>query len=197
VAIAAGFLVAAVVLYPTFIESRLNITAGSNSATAYALQAQSDAGRLAALLAGPQLFLTSPVFGIGLGHYSALSAQFTGPGLSLEAHNWYISVLAEEGTAGIVMWALLLVALVIALRSRPRLPQSIGFGVLGAYAVGSLFLEAPTSFQTSAVPILAIVAALAADWTTPSAAMEPATSLDRKRPLHAVSDAVTRSRLGS
>ena len=164
--VVAGLLVAGVVLFPIFVDWRLTVTNGSASANSYALLAQSDEDRLSAGLAGPQLFLTSPLFGIGWGHYSFMSAQFAGPGLSFVPHNWYISVLAEEGTVGIVLWLLLLVALVIALRSRPRFPRAIGFGVLGAYAVGSLFLEAPTSFQTSALPILVIVAALTGDWTT-------------------------------
>jgi O-antigen ligase len=96
-----------------------------------------------------------------------MAAQFAGPGLSLAAHNWYVSVLAEGGIVGIVMWLLLLGSLAIALRSRPTFPRSMGFGVLGAYAVGSLFLEAPASFQTSALAILVIVAAMTSDWPAP------------------------------
>jgi O-antigen ligase len=174
--IVAGLLVAAVVLFPIFVDWRITTTLGSASAGTYADQAQSDAARGAAVLAGPQLFLTAPLFGIGWGHYSAMSAQFAGPGVSLGAHNWYISVLAEEGTVGIVIWILLLGALVIALRSRPTFPRSIGFGVLGTYAVGSLFLEAPTSFQTSALAILVIVAAMTSDWPAPLGAGRPPAS---------------------
>ena len=165
--VAAGLLITTLVLYPIFVDWRLSTTAGSTSGNAYAALAESTEGRLSAVLAGPQLFLTSPIFGIGWGYYSTMSAEAAGPGVSLAAHNWYINVLAEEGTVGIVLWTLLLVALVMALRSRPRLPRAIGFGVLGAYVVGSLFLEPPTSFQTSALPILVIVAALVGDWTTP------------------------------
>jgi O-antigen ligase len=174
VGIAAGLLVAGVVLFPIFLDWRLSITDGSDSAASYSALAQSDAGRQGAVLAGPQLFLTSPLFGIGWGHYSEMSVQFTGPGNSIVAHNWYMSVLAEQGTVGIVLTTMLLVALVAALRTRPRFPRSVGFGALGAYAVGSLFLEAPTTFETSVLPILVIVAALASDWTTPPPAARPA-----------------------
>lgn len=182
VAIGAGFLVAAVVLFPFFVDWRLSATAGSASTASYAALAQSDSGRLGALLAGPQLFLTSPIFGIGWGHYSSMSAQFAGPGLSLVAHNWYVSVLAEEGLVGIVLWILLLITVVLRLRSRPRFARSIGFGVLGAYAVGNLFLEAPTSFQTSAFPILVIVAALTSDWADPLGSGSPPTGEDPVAP---------------
>jgi len=171
--IAVGLLAAAIVLFPLFVQWRLNTTFGASSADAYATLAQSDAGRLSAILAGPQLFLTSPVFGVGWGQYSFMSAKFAGPGVDLAAHNWYINVLAEGGTVGIVLWILLLVAVAMALRSRPTFPRSTGFGVLGAYVAGSLFLEPPTSFQTSALPILVIVAALVSDWTAPSEAGRP------------------------
>ncbi len=165
--IAAGLLAAGGVLFPIFLDWRLSITDGSDSAAAYSALAHSDAGREGAALAGPQLFLTSPLFGIGWGQYSEASAQFTGPGQHIVAHNWYISVLAEQGMVGIVLTTMLLVALVAALRTRPRFPRSVGFGALGAYAVGMVFLEAPTTFETSVLPILVIVAALAGDWTTP------------------------------
>ena len=165
--VAGGLVVAAVVLFPLFLDWRLSISAAAGSVDASAALAESDSGRFGALIAGPQLFLTSPLFGIGWGHYSSMSAQFAGPGISLVAHNWYVGVLAEEGLVGVAIWALLLIALVNALRTRPTFPRSMGLGVLGAYAVGSLFLEAPTSFQTSAFPILVIVAALVSDWTAP------------------------------
>jgi len=162
VGIVAGLLAAGLILFPIFVDWRLSIQASSTSALT-----QSDAGREGALLAGPQLFMTSPLFGIGWGHYLDMSAEFTGPGNSINAHNWYVSVLAEQGTVGIVLTTMLLVALVAALRTRPRFPRSVGFGALGAYAVGSLYIEAPTSFQTSVLAILVIVAALVSDWTTP------------------------------
>jgi O-antigen ligase len=112
-----------------------------------------------------------------------MSAQFTGPGNSIVAHNWYLIVLAEQGTVGIVLTTLLLVALVAALRTRPRFPRSVGFGALGAYAVGALYLEAPTSFETSVLPILVIVAALASDWTTPPRAGRPPADEEVPAPL--------------
>lgn len=166
--VAVGLVLAAAVLFPIFVQWRLATTDGG--AGSAATLAQSDDGRLAAILAGPELFLTDPLFGVGWGHYSSMSSQFAGPGVSLAAHNWYANLLAEGGIVGIVIWIMLLGALVVALRSRPKFPRSMGFGVLGTYVVGSLFLEPPTSFQTSALAILVIVAAIASDWPSSLAA---------------------------
>jgi O-antigen ligase len=127
--------------------------------------------------------LTSPLFGIGWGHYASMSSQFAGPEISLVAHNWFVSVLAEEGAVGVALTVLLLVTLVTALRSLPKSPRSIGFAVLGAYVVGSQYLEAPTTFETSVLPILVIVAALASDWTTPPRAGRPPADEEVPAPL--------------
>ena len=162
-AIVAG-LVGALVVYPAFVEWRLVSLTGSASAAAFEATAQSDAGRLAGVLAGLPLFLSSPIVGVGFGNYQALSVQIAGNQTAIAAHNWYTNVLAEQGTVGIVLWFLLLLALVAQLRTLSSQPRSVGFAVFSAFAVACLFLEAPTSFQTVALPSLFLVAALAADW---------------------------------
>jgi hypothetical protein len=169
--VAIGLLVA-VVVYPLFVEWRLSYTNGYASTNALAILAESDQGRLGAILAGPMLFLSSPLFGIGWGHYSFGSAQISGSGIPIAAHNWYVNTLAEEGAVGITLWMLLLVALAFGLRSRPSPAREIGFAALGAFAVGSLFLEPPTSFQVCGLPIVIVVAALVSNWS-PAARSEP------------------------
>jgi len=169
IVIASGLLVGALVLFPILIQWRLSTLYGSSSGDAYAALLQSDEGRLSAALVGPQLFLSSPLFGIGP-RYAEAAGQITGTPVA--AHNWYINVLAEDGVVGIAIWSLFLGALVVALRSRSGLPRSIGFGVLGAYTVGSIFLEPPPSFQTSALPILVLVAAVTSDWASRRSAGE-------------------------
>ena len=160
-----GALVLVIVGYPLFVELRLTTETGSASAAAAAELAASDAGRLSAVLAGPALFATSPIFGIGFGQYKYMSALVTDQGAGLVAHNWYGTVLAEMGLLGIALWILMLVAVARWLRLRPPHPRLIGFAMLGAVVVGCLFLEPPTSFQTSIVPTLVLTAALVADWT--------------------------------
>jgi hypothetical protein len=161
-------IVLVVVIYPAFVDWRLGYTNGSATAATYQIIAQSDDSRLQGVLAGPILFLSSPLFGVGWGQYSFLSAQAAGLPTGIAAHNWYVEILAELGTVGVVLWTLLLVTVVAKLWHRPPAARLVGLGVLATYAIGSMFTEPPASFQTSTLAIIVIVAAFVGDWT-PSA----------------------------
>jgi O-antigen ligase len=147
-------------LYPRFLEWRL----GSTSPTEIAALNASDSGRLDAVLAGPQLFLSSPLFGVGFGQYSVTSARFTEGHIAIGSHNWYMNVLAEQGVVGAVLWALLLVTVALHLRTRVASARLVGIGVLATFAAGSMFTNQPSSLQTSILPLLVIVATMAATW---------------------------------
>ena len=161
----AGALVLVFVGYPLVVDWRLTAEAGSASSAAAAQLAASDEGRLGAILAGPALFATSPIFGIGFGQYKYASALVTDQGAGLVAHNWYGTVLAEQGLLGIALWVLVLVAVALWLRTRPSRPRSVGLAMLGVVTVGCLFLEPPTSFQTSVLPAIVLTGALVGDWS--------------------------------
>lgn len=165
--------IGAFVIYPAFIQWRLENLTGAASPEAYAIMAQSDNGRLSGTLAGPLLFLLAPLFGIGFGHFVPMSVLVTGSPEPINAHNWYLTVLAEQGVVGVVLVGLLSIALIRALRSRPPKARTIGFAVLGSLAAASAFLEPPTSFQTLAVPAIVLVAALVGNWDS-EAEDEPA-----------------------
>ncbi len=189
VAVAGVLLVA--VGYPLFVQFRLAIDVGSTSASALAGLAESDAGRLGAVLAGPALFATSPVFGIGFGQYKYMSALVSDSGAGLVAHNWYGTVLAEQGIIGIVLWALLLIAVASWLRTRPVRPRTAGFAMFAAAIVGCMFLEPPTQFQTGIIPAVTLTAALVANWGEPDPVRErgadPAHRRSTRPPLPQVS----------
>jgi O-antigen ligase len=163
-AAAGAALILVIVGYPMFVEWRLATEGGPGSSAAAAALAASDEGRLGAILAAPALFASSPIFGIGFGQYKYMSALVTDQGAGLAAHNWYGTVLAEQGVAGILLWLLMLVAVGVWLRSRPARPRSIGLAMFGAVVVGCLFLEPPTSFQTSVLPIIVLTGALVGQW---------------------------------
>jgi O-antigen ligase len=156
--------VLALVVYPLFFEWRVTADAGaSSSAQAYAILAQSDGARIAAGLAGALLFASSPLFGVGFGHYPSLSGQFTG--FRIESHDWYANVLAEQGIVGIVLWFSMLAAVAIMMRHASRPARTVGYAVLVTYCVGSAFLQPPDSVQTSAFAVIVIVAALVGRWS--------------------------------
>lgn len=158
--------VVVIALYPAFQALRLDQTFGSAGTDAYIALDRSDSQRIQAVQAGLELFGSSPLFGVGFGHYHFLSAPIVGDQAITFSHNWYVQVLAEQGVIGAILWGLLLLTVVAALRSRPPFPRAIGLAVFAVYVVGSLFAEPPTSFQTSGLAILVLVAALTSDWTS-------------------------------
>ena len=115
-------------------------------------------------LAGVALFLTSPIFGVGFGHYLDAAAQIPGTQVAHAAHNWYTYLLGEQGIVGAAMWLLLLGFLVVKLLRQPAWPRSVGLSVAAALVAACLFLEVPTSFQTFAVPAIVLVAAIVGRW---------------------------------
>ena len=155
-------IVLAAVLYPLFVQLRVTVDTGGPSAQGYAGLALSDQARIAAGLAGPQLFASAPLFGIGFGHYSLMSARYVG--FAIESHDWYVNVLAEQGIVGIALWFPMLAAVVVALHRTSRSARSVGSAVLVTYLVGSAFLEPPNSVQTSAFAVIVIVMALVGNW---------------------------------
>ena len=167
-------LVGALVIYPAFVDWRLTNLTGSASAAAFQATSDSDAGRLEGALAGVALFLTSPLFGVGFGHYLEAAAQIPGTQVAHAAHNWYTYLLGEQGVAGAILWLLLLGFLVVHLLRQPAWPRSVGLSVAAALMAASLFLEVPTSFQTFAVPAIVLVAAIVGRWPLPSGAAGPA-----------------------
>ncbi len=159
VAAAIAVLALAGIGYPLFLQLRLSVDFTSSSAAALAGLASSDAGRLGAVLAGPGLFASSPIFGVGFGQYKYLNE------FGLVAHNWYGTVLAELGTVGTVLWLLVLLGVARWLPRRPQPARQMGTMMFVAALAGCLFLEPPTSVQTAVIPSLVIVAALIADWS--------------------------------
>lgn len=161
-------IVGALIIYPAFVEWRLVNLFGPASANAIQQTASSDANRVSGALAGVSMFLSSPLVGVGFGHYLANAVQL--PGVVATAHNWYTYVLGEQGIVGTILFVSALVALIPRLRTLSSRPRSLGVSVLAAFATACLFLEVPTSFQTFAIPAIVLAAAFAAEWPSQRAA---------------------------
>ena len=158
VVVIASFVIGLLAL-PLLIEWRLENSLGAAAALGAAGLTGSDSWRLGSVLAGPELFLTSPLFGVGLGRFEALAG--------VASHNWFMTVLAEHGLIGLSLWLAFLFSVARALWRRPRFARTVGFGALAAIVAGSMFLEPPREDQSSVLIIIAIVAALVADWRVP------------------------------
>jgi len=159
--------VVVLVAYPAFVEWRLGGPSGPEAQAALASLARSDGARLGGVLAGVPLFLSSPMVGVGFGHYSFETVILAGAPVPIAAHNWYMNVLGELGIVGIALWLGVLAAVAVGLRSRPEAARSIGAAAFGTLVIGSAFLEPPASFQASALTIGVLAAALVGDWSKP------------------------------
>ena len=157
-------IVAAAVIYPAFLEWRLTNEQGNVSDAGYVQLTVSDDARLNASLAGPAMFAAEPIFGVGFGRFVEKSVEISGLETGINAHNWYVNVLAEQGTTGALLWVGAIVATIVQLRSRRGVAQVVGIGMFTLLIVAFNFLEVPMSFQLVAVPSLFLVAALVADW---------------------------------
>ena len=157
-------IVAALVIYPLFVEWRLASVLGSVSQAAVEATSESDSARLDGILGGVYLFLSSPIVGVGFGHYLAAFAQIPGVLSVHAAHNWYTYLLGEQGLVGVTLWIALIGAVAVRLRKLPVRPRSLGVSVLATTAAACLFLEIPTSYQTFALPAICLVAALVSRW---------------------------------
>jgi O-antigen ligase len=161
VAVVVVGLVVTLFVYPAFVDWRLG---GTNLAATAAALARSDEARLGGVLAGLALFGASPIFGVGFGQYSFMAVTLAGSPVPIAAHNWYLNVLGEAGLVGTVLWLLLLVSVVRRIRSSHPVARPIGWAVFGTLVVGSIFLEPPTSFQTSGLTVLVLTAVVVAEW---------------------------------
>jgi O-antigen ligase len=154
---ATAILVLVATAYPVFVDMRF----GSDSDIAgRGLSAQLDeADRIEPWLAGGDVFLSAPLFGVGWGRMVEESS------IGIKAHNWYVAVLAETGITGFVLWALFILSVVIALRRSPPPARTLGYSVLVVWMTASMFIEVPQAYGATGPVLIVIAAALWADWT--------------------------------
>jgi O-antigen ligase len=91
-------------------------------------------------LTGLRMFASRPVFGVGVGEYWRMSADFSGPALHAKyrnenAHNNYLQLLAELGAIGFVVFGALLA---LSARCAVRLLSRDAPAVAAAVAAGLL-----------------------------------------------------------
>lgn len=105
---------------PELIERFATLTELTNSSDATAIEDNSLQNRFLYLIVGSNMFLDSPIWGIGADHFKALYIEYVleigvSPDLERDrnAHNFYLEVLTEHGLIGL---GLLLAMMGLALR---------------------------------------------------------------------------------
>jgi O-antigen ligase len=150
----AGLLTAA--LIPLILEYRVTQGAGVDVAGAWEHQATSDGFRLRALLLGPELMAESPIFGIGLFHFT-LETGF-------HPHNMFVRIFTEQGLVGVVFVVGIFVAAFVRFRSLPVTPRSIGYGFLALLLTESFFHEPVVEPRTVGALAVIFTMVVTADW---------------------------------
>lgn len=149
----------AVTLYPLFIELRLGDV--PTPTDAFNLL-RSEYARTAVFQAGLSMFAASPIYGVGFGVFHFVSPLYTG-GNAVSAtysHNQYLGILAEQGLAGVILIATLVVLTGYAVWSSrsPLRAAALAMGV--TYLVLSMFINSTVSFQGTSIVWLVMAAAL-------------------------------------
>jgi O-antigen ligase len=173
---ALGGVVVIVVGYPILLGVRHSLTFGPDIAASEEAQQVSDGSRIAAARAGFRLFLSRPLTGVGYGQFHYESPGYLGASPITYAHNSYIQIAAEQGLVGIAAFLLALLALYLALSARADAYAITARAMLVAFAVGSLFAEPVTSYQTSAILWLVVGTALVQ--VAPTVSAGPAGEVD-------------------
>ena len=148
-----AMLILAIVLMLTIIPIVLNERTGAEyvpTASNFGDEV-SDQGRLGAMLGAFPVWLRDPVFGVGFGQYAYESAWFVGSSSQTSSHNEYLSILAEQGIIGFIIFGALAVGLAARIVSAGGWARPVGIASLTAFAVGSGFIEPLASLQTSGV----------------------------------------------
>jgi putative inorganic carbon (hco3(-)) transporter len=167
-----AIILTAVVAYPVFSQWRFGDAAPAS--------VTDTAGRAEAWQEALHRFTTAPLFGIGFGRFQEEAS------VGIAVHNWYVEVLAETGVVGFILWSLFCLAAALALRHRPRPAQTIGYSVLAVWMVAGLTLAPPTAFGVTGPVLMALAAAVAAEWPTarrsPTPVSAPASRYPRLAP---------------
>ena len=87
------------------------------------------------------IFMTKPVFGVGVGMYEVLPSPvkgFAGKGVHLHAHNTYLEVLCEMGVVGLLAFLWIFVVFFKNVFRSMRLCQDINIQAIQIGLVGSI-----------------------------------------------------------
>jgi O-antigen ligase len=121
---------------PAFMNVRLGTPAATSGLPAE--QAENDAGRIDAWLAGLRMGVAQPITGQGYGAFRPLSVRYGGPANLDTAHNEAIALFAEVGLPGVLSFAGLVASCCWAMRRR-TLANDLGLAAVLVFVTASSF----------------------------------------------------------
>jgi O-antigen ligase len=149
-ALAAAAVIAAVLIYPLFLQARLGQTYGAPSPAAQAALAESDRLRSLMAEAAVRAFLDAPIAGHGFATFSEISPDYSGQSILTSAHDLYLKVAAEQGVIGLALLIALLLSIVVPIWRAGDGPWMASLAVVGAFAAFSLTADTLGNAQTVA-----------------------------------------------
>jgi len=153
-------IVAAVLVYPIFLDLRLGRTFGSAGQAGEAAQSASDDLRAGQAVAAIEAFLDAPILGHGFGTFQVLSPSYSGQEVLTSAHNAFLKLGAEQGVIGLGLFIALLGAIGLPLWRRRFGPWTGGLAALGALVVFAFSGDVLASAQAVAPGAVLLAAML-------------------------------------
>ena len=171
-ALAGAAVIAAVLLYPLFLQVRLGQTFGDSSAAAQAVLAESDRMRSLMAESAIRAFLDAPILGHGFATFNEISPDYSGQSILTSAHDLYLKVAAEQGIVGLGLLVALLISIVVPIWRAGDGPWLPSLAVVGAFAAFSVTSDTLGSAQAIVWAFFLMAAGVA----------EAAHVLDRRQP---------------
>ena len=153
--------IAALLVYPLFVQVRLGQTFGEASPAGEAAFAESDRLRSEIAESAVRAFLDAPIAGHGFATFREISPTYSGQSVLTSAHSLYLKVAAEQGLIGLALLGALLVSIVLPMWRAGLGPWIASLAVAFAFIAFSLTADTLGSAQAMAGAFFLMAAGVA------------------------------------
>ncbi len=165
--LAAATAIAALLIYPLFVQVRLGQTFGEASPAGEAAFAESDRLRAQIAESAVMAFLDAPIAGHGFATFREISPTYSGQSILTSAHDLYLKVAAEQGLIGLALLGAFLFSIVMPMWRAGPGPWMASLAVAFAFMAFSLTADTLGSAQAMAGAFYLMAAGVAqAGFTT-------------------------------
>ena len=152
---------AAVLIYPLFIEVRLGQTFGDASPAGEAAIVESDRLRSLMAVSAVRAFLDAPLVGHGFATFNEISPKYSDQSILTSAHDLYLKVAAEQGLLGLSLLGALFVSIVAPMWRAGNGPWTASLAVAAAFAVFSFTVDSLGNAQAVSTAFFLMAAGVA------------------------------------